>query len=440
MAEVTTVAMDQDSDAVVGKRALRSWIGYDFFNSLLIINGSIYYSAWITQRQHGSPVWYVWTYAFSTLLLLLTLPLNGACIDRYGRGRTWLFGTTLGVVLSTVVLWILGRSSDEGRKTVGTLIAFGSVNYFYQASLVAYNWLLPQLSECRSPRALQRISGYGLGSGSLGSIVGIVLGMALFAPLRHLPNAELDLLLIMACLFFCLFLLTYPALRSDLGPRESSPRGAGSFREALSGAARIVLRASPARLYLLGFLLFADGLLTVQLNVPIFMRGKLGFGNTGVSVAVAMSLAFGVVGALLFAHWLHGLGLLKRIILALVLWTAALCGLAVVSANWAFWVVMCVCGVLYGFLWSASRAYMLAISARKQLGGALSWYAVFERGASVIGPLLWGAVMALPMPMSARYTWAMFSMAAMVLGGLLVVSKGKENALVDVAVGEEGAC
>src|SRR5690348_14634846 len=89
-----------------------AWVAYDFINSLLIINGSLYFSAWITRDQGVNPFWYGLTFSLSTLVLLLLLPLKGALIDRHGFGRQLLIGTSFFIGLGAVLLFGLGHRSE----------------------------------------------------------------------------------------------------------------------------------------------------------------------------------------------------------------------------------------------------------------------------------------------------------------------------------------
>jgi len=83
-------------------------------------------------------------------------------------------------------------------------------------------------------------------------------------------------------------------------------------------------------------------------------------------------------------------------------------------------------GVLYGVIWSVSRAYLIELAPSERLGRAFGSYAVFERCASVVGPLAWGAVMLLPLSLGTRYIFAFSTMSGLVLisAVLLLLKKG----------------
>src|ERR1035437_9716372 len=66
-----------------------AWSLFDFCNSFVIINGSLYISQWVT--SHGvREFWYGFTFSLSTVLLLLTAPAIGWIVDQTARRVSWL--------------------------------------------------------------------------------------------------------------------------------------------------------------------------------------------------------------------------------------------------------------------------------------------------------------------------------------------------------------
>lgn len=54
---------------------------------------------------------------------------------------------------------------------------------------------------------------------------------------------------------------------------------------------------------------------------------------------------------------------------------------------------------------------------RGSLGRSLAFFAVFERSASILGPLVWAGILLLPFPEDVRFSSAMSAMGAMVVCG-----------------------
>jgi UMF1 family MFS transporter len=437
----------QNQDERSSGPGISAWIAYDFINSLLIINGSLYFSAWLTQDQHVNSFWYGFTYAASTLLLLLILPIKGAIIDRYQNGRQLLCVMSIVMACAAFILPALGSSKTSWR-IAATLAVFGLINFAYQASLVAYNWLLVHLIGVESAHDVRRVSGLGEGAGSLGSVIGALLGAGLVGVLswgvtnsadgHHVLtgvllttlktwshdslHVRLDIFLPLSLIFLVLFLIDYRFLGKgvQLKPVNSNHSG-GSIKELIYGGFAMLRAPGRVRTFLIAFMLYADALLTVQLYIPIFMRERIGLGDTGVAIAFVVSLAAGSIGAWLFAIRGRNLQLRNVILMCLAGWSITLILFGFAKGYFFFFTLMIIAGLLYGALWSASRAYLIELIPLERLGRGFGFYSVFERCASILGPLLWGMIMLMPWELSNRYMCAFALMSLLVvLGGLVL--------------------
>ncbi|MFL6263661.1 MAG: MFS transporter [Thermoanaerobaculia bacterium] len=422
---------DQLEGTVAGKAsmiraAVWAWIAYDFINSLLIINGSLYFSRWITMDQKVNSFWYGFTYSVSTLLLFIATPIVGAAIDRRQNGQRVLFYSS--VAMGTVALCLtgMGHKNEAIFRIIGTLIAFGLINFFYQLSLVPYNWLLPQLEGVEAGEPVRRYTAIGEGAGSLGSVAGALIGVAILTRLGNNPSRPIDLIAIMAGVFLLLFGFDYFFLRRGLTIAVAAQsREPGAFWAVLLTYFRDnieMLRSSKKlRRFLLAFLIYADALLTVQLYLPIYLRERLGLSDTATSIAFAVALVAAGIGAFIFAK-VGTVGALPRVIVfSLAGWIAVFIALGFAPRGAVFWTVMVVSGLLFGVLWSASRAYLYQVAARETFGKGFGLFSIFERCASVIGPLVWGVIMLVPASLNSRYFFAFTAMGVLVLTSILLI-------------------
>lgn len=404
-----------------------AWVAFDFINSLIIINGSLYFSAWITQDQQVNSFWYGFTFSISTLLLLLLLPAKGALLDRFGWGRPLLLVTSILIALSSILLFPLGHRNEWLWRVVGTLVLFGLINLLYQASLVSYNWLLPHLRGVEGAVDIRRVSGWGEAAGSLGSVVGALLGATLLNTfLQNSASRRIDLFLYLGLMFFVLFILDYAVLRRGIVEHEIK-QDSESFMRLVRSSFNLLRTRSETRRFLFSFLLFADALLTVQLYLPIFMRERLALDDASSSIAFALSLTAAALGATAFSYWGRRKSPKRTIQFCLVAWVLTLAAFSVIEDRRMFLGLMIVAGIEYGVLWSAARAYIIELTPRTHLGRTLGFFAVFERCASIIGPLLWGSVMLLPLNIPGRYLVAFNMMAVLVLAAVLILATSKSD-------------
>jgi MFS-type transporter involved in bile tolerance (Atg22 family) len=402
------------------RRPVVAWIAYDFFNSLLIITGSLYFSKWITLDQGVSQFWYGAVYAFSTLALVLAAPIVGASIDKRGNGRSIFVYTSLLLGTFPVLLTFLGFHTNSVARLVGTLSVFCAISFCYQLSLVPYNWLLPQIRGVSERSLVTRYTGFGEGAGALGSVVGALSGAVLLRfVLGETPNGRLWLQAAMGLLFLFLFILDYYFLSQGLPTVEVDERDADrSFKAVLTEYfrdIRVVLRGHPELWrFLVPFFIYADALLTVQLFLPIYLRERRGLSDLQTAAVFAVALAAAAASSMLFGKRAPK-DLRSLILITLVVWLPVFGLLAVLESPLLLWLVYVLAGILFGLLWSASRAYLYTLAPPEVLGRGFGFYSVFDSAASVLGPLLWGAAMFLPFSVRTRYIAAFGAMAALVL-------------------------
>jgi UMF1 family MFS transporter len=296
------------------------------------------------------------------------------------------------------------------------------MNTVYQASLVAYNWLLVYVRGVRSEDDVRRTSGYGEAAGMAGSVVGSVLGIGLLAGLTSLGSEQprIDMFLALGLLFLVAGGVDYLLLRRGLDDARA-PVVRLRYRRVWVEWVRVLRDEGSLRRFFLAFLLFANGVLTVQLYLAIYMQDVLGYGAERSGVVFALALVAATVGGVLYAKVGSRHDTRRTILSLLACLGPAMLGLAWTRGDTAFLVVLMTVGVLYGGLWAACRAHIIVLSHRARLGRALAFFTVFERSASVLGPLVWAGVLFLPGSAAARYSLAISAMATMVIAGALLM-------------------
>jgi UMF1 family MFS transporter len=404
---------------------IRPWVMADFINSVLVVNGSLYFSPWLVE-QGISSFWFGLTFVTSTILLLLILPVIGTQIDRRRSGRAYFFGLSLAVGFAALLLPALGRSASLRFRVISTLVAFGIINLAYQAGLVSYNWLLKHLRGVKTSQDIRRVSGLGEAGGHLGSVAGSILGLLAYWALSHnlkSANPRIDLFLPLAIIYLISFSVDYSFLRRGIVIRNEGRSPSDPLQIAPLTAMREIFTQSnnEARSFFYSFFLFSDALLTVQLYLPIFMHQRLSLSSAMASTAYAASLCAAAIGGWLFSRTSHGWNLKVVIGVILISWSMILILLGINSRWFVFFVLLCVAGFLFGAIWSASRAYLIEIAPTESLGKMFGMYSVFQRCASIAGPLVWGIIMLLPITVKMQYAFAFSSMAILVVLSVVIL-------------------
>ncbi len=155
---------------------LLSWILYDFANTIFSMNiVTLYFSLWVTMNNGKPDLWVGAANAASAALIVVALPLLGVWSDAYKRKRAYLVIATVGCCALTAMM---GMAAMSGMGTTGrvavAVACFVLANFGYHAGLVFYNSLLTSVSE---PSTIGRVSGWGVGAGYAGAIVGLLLVM-----------------------------------------------------------------------------------------------------------------------------------------------------------------------------------------------------------------------------------------------------------------------
>jgi MFS-type transporter involved in bile tolerance (Atg22 family) len=132
---------------VVMRRRIWLWAFYDFANSLAFVSVMFYFSLWFVSEKGVSDTWISIAVAFSTVLMLFTLPFLGHLSDRLRRRMPFLTVFTILCALSLFGIGVLARgmSTLSSLAAIGVICLYFAFQYFYQSSLAFYNAFLREL-------------------------------------------------------------------------------------------------------------------------------------------------------------------------------------------------------------------------------------------------------------------------------------------------------
>ena len=336
--------------------------------------------------------------AVSVFLQTFFLPVLGAIADySHLKKRLMALFCYVGVTATCLLFFITGK-----LYLLGGLL-FIVANLCFGASVVFYNAFLPQIT---TEDQRDKVSSRGFAMGYLGGglLLALNLGLVIWAQSKGSAAANLAvrISLLSAGVWWGGFaLLTFARLKERGAPKRlpagTSYLGLG-FTETLSTFRELVKLRHTLK-YLIGYLIYNDGIQTVIVMSGVFLEQEL-FISRGLKpdrsflvglILMVQFAAFG--GALLFARIAKAIGTKKAILLSLILWSAI-----VIYA--------------YGFLQTIPQAWVMGFAIAVVLGGsqALSRslfsrmipvgreasffgiYEISERGTSWLGPLIFGIV------------------------------------------------
>jgi UMF1 family MFS transporter len=369
----------------VSKRHLYGWYLFDFANSILIINGGLYFPQWLVQDHKVSDLWFNSTLVATSVALLVTAPVIGSLADRAGRHGHLLLITSITMFLATMAIAV----ADIADLSVTWIIlpAFLLLMYSYQLSLVFYNALLGTVSK---ESTLATTSGVGFAAGWLGGIVGIFLVLPFtegWIAFPHdsgranafLPSAIFYLLTIIPALVLLRGSDSIGGLEAPID--EAKPKRLSLIRSLISNKAIL--------LFLICYLLFADPILTIQNNSTIYLEAVMNFGDGTKAGLFILLLCAAAIGSIAISPIARRVSLGRTLAVLLATWTLTVLIISVVSNSVLFVILFGLVGLLFGATWNTSRILFLRLVPPKSRGTYFGFYSAFERFATLLGPLAW---------------------------------------------------
>ena len=405
------------------RKARWGWYLYDFANSILVINGSLYFPQWIVGEPNSvGDLWFNLTFVISSIFLILTAPGLGLLSDKKRSPFRFLTITSMILVLGGIGVGVSPYVDNHALRVGLALSSFLVVLMSYQLSMVFYNTLLGNVA---SQDRYAVVSGRALAWGWIGGIIAIVLSLP-FA-LNLFPSITLiggmGSILPSALLTMILLVISLWMIGKDIGNSTSEIISDGepsSFWQEIKKLGRNLV----AVLFLVGFFFFSDAILTLQNNSTIYMDAVIGLNDDEKAYQFILVLVTGAIGALVSIPIIRFLGLLKSLVWILVAWAIVVALTPFSTDAVYFTIAFAVIGLLNGGIWNIARVLFYQIAPNLRKGTYFGFYASFERFASILGPLVWSIPVTLMSAESAfRYQVAWASMALFLVLGILFVSR-----------------
>jgi len=308
------------------------------------------------------------------------------------------------------------------------LYLFGGVlfivaNVCFGAALVFYNAFLPEIT---TEDQADKVSSRGFAYGYLGGAILLALNLLLVLRAEELgisTGLAVRLSLLSAGVWWGAFALISFALLKSRPTKKSLPPGKGYVA---AGFSEIVdtfkeLRRLPltAR-YLLGYLIYNDGIQTVVFAASAFLEQELfPGGNPQFLLEIFVMVQFvAVVGALLFERLAYLIRTKNAIIVSLIIWSA------IVIYAYRFldtvpeaWILAGAIAIVLGGSQALSRSLFSRMIPAGKEAAFFGLYEVSERGTSWMGPLLFSIVIA----RTGSYRQALLSLIFFFVVGLIVL-------------------
>lgn len=382
----------------------------------------------IAPQDWGAAAW-AWGIGLSMLLAAVLSPLTGAMADARNSKRWWLAGTAL----PGAACCVLFAAIPSGEVWL-TLALFFAVSLLFELSFGFYNAFLPELAE---DAMMDRVSAWGYSLGYVGGGIALGIGILLanFGPRFGFADLESQLKagLVTMGLWWGLFTLPAAFWLRDRGPPpavgQTLPSAARSAYRQVKDSIKHVRRYRTLALFLLGFLLFNDGIATVIAQASIFATDEVGF-TFGELVAFYFVFQFTCLpGAMTVGYLTERFGQKRTLILSLAIWIVLLAAAYFVREKWQFWVLGALLALVMGGTQSVSRAIMGVMTPQRHTAEFFGFFNFSGKATSWMGSILVGVVA----PLTGSFRLAIVSLIVLFALGLLVVVR------IDVAQGKREA-
>ncbi len=369
----------------MNRRQVVAWALYDFANSSFaaVIAATIYatyYAQVVVGNVHGEgDLWWGRLVSVSMMMVALTSPILGGIADRAGIRKRLFFVTTYLSVGATALM----ATVEQGMVFRGFILGILGVVGF-EGSLVFYNAYLSDIA----PRQWQgRISAYGFAVGYAGSIVALLVALP-FVRMGAIGWSFLST----AALFGLFAIPSFLILPQDRPGRIGVMQAVQESVLDTVRTIRDVLAHRELRRFLGAYLLYEDGVNTVIFFSSIFAAKTLGFDMVQLIGLYLLVQAAALIGAVLWGKPTDRFGPKIVVLCMLVLWIGVVIAAWLVEVQQQFYIVAAVAGSGLGAIQAASRAFMATLIPKGREGQFFGCYALCGKTASILGPLVFGAV------------------------------------------------
>jgi UMF1 family MFS transporter len=384
------------------KREITGWAMYDWANSafsatvVTVLLGP-YLAALISKQPDG--VLYVGGYAIeaeafypfcvsvSVILQVIFLPILGTLADHTNLKKWLMMAFAYTGAIVTILLFFV----QSGSIMIGGLL-FIIANLSFGAAIVFYNAFLPDIAKAEEQDS---VSSKGFAYGYIGGGIVLALNMALLMIMTD-TRLAIRISLASAGLWWLVFTVLYPQRRLvQRNVAVSLPAGANyltySFKAFLTTLKEMTSKYPLTLRYLIAYLIYNDGIQTVNTVATIFAMVELGIDPEQLVGIVLMIQFVAALGAILFNRLAGIIGAKYTVIITLSGWA----GLLIWAFAWMhtpdqIWLWAFVEALVLGSSQALSRSMFSKMIPKNQESAYFSLYEITERGTSWIGPVVFG--------------------------------------------------
>lgn len=394
------------------KKKIRAWCLYDFGNSafattILAAVLPVYFSnvIYTGTGTAATAVWGIIT-AVSMAVMAVISPILGAISDSANtKKKFWTFFMAIGC-FATGLLFI-----PNPGDTMLLSVIFVLANIGFTGSLVFYDAFLPHIV---TAERMDKTSSAGYAWGYIGGGLLLIVNMVMIMNPGNVlgdtdPNIGYKISFVSVALWW--FVFSIPMMRHIKEPVISdTPKKAGAAIK--DGFAHLKTTFSHIKQYkelfkfLIAFFFYIDGVGTIIRMATVFASDKqLGLTNTlevatGGLLNISMVMALGLLITQLVAWPMafvlgragNKWGAKNTLYLCIGSYIIIAIAGTFMFADWNFLILAALVGTVQGGVQALSRSLFAVMVPKEKTGEFFGFFGIFEKFASILGPLLMSLV------------------------------------------------
>jgi UMF1 family MFS transporter len=362
-----------------------AWAFYDFANTIFsfaIVSFAM--SLWTIRFLGEGPgtFWFTAAVSVSVLLNAIVSPVLGAMSDRVGRRKPFLAVFTVLCIIGTAAIGLLDIRLG--------LIGFALANFAYQAALIYYDALLPDVAR---PIARGRLSGIGVALGYCGTLlVGALLLLGITIEGERSTPATFALVAGLFLVFAGpLFLLVRERERGGSGfSAADAARSFGQLAKTVSHA-----RESPGLLrFIVARFFYSDPVNTAIVVMSAFAVNAIGFTEAQALQVLLVLTVVAVIASFGWGFLSDRWGPRRTLFAVLGTWAVGLAILTFFLSTIPFLFAGALLGAGLGGVGVVDRLMLLRLAPPERIGEMFGLYGLVGKFSAVVGPIVYGAIVA----------------------------------------------
>lgn len=371
---------------------IKLWYLYDFANSFAS-SVIIFYFPLILSAKGAGDNWIGFSTVFSTIILLFFYPSLGRRADQEEKKRMNYIRFSSFVMFISLFSLAFITNFSIGNYTLFTLLLLSFLYIIFQVafqgSYVFYSAFMQDFEN--EGHIKNKISSVGMGLGQLGNAISIGLmgAFVVGSTVSFFGFSGKSLALLLGAFIF--IILGYGFLNQKINTKKEyrvlEKKSAFSFFVFF----KTIIKNKKVFYYLLGYLLIADSISTLQIYLTLYLKNVFGFDEKMASYAGAISLFCLFITCMFLGFLSYKIKNKNKILILssfIYVTVFLIFGLAPNNHFFAFSVIA-LAGVAYGLFFPLARSIYSDIIPKESQAEYFSSFVIFERAATIFGPLLW---------------------------------------------------